>query len=1828
MKKNQITLVLALLFFVVIGQAQTYEPLDFLKVIPTIDKTTPTWAVKMYSPNPNVYEVDKLYQSYFKTNAYQKTTHTQNYKHWRWQVEQYIDDNGFIKIPSRIEVDEQSAKVKNRYLARENAAESTNWYAMGPFLTYKQSSNTVSKNHKNIYSIDQSASNTNLLICGTEAGGVYKTIDKGQNWTLITKGEAFVGGNTAVKIHPTNQNIFFVSSNKRIYRTIDGGTTWTEQHYTNGSMVEFRFDSANSSNIFAVGSTGLFTSTDGGDTWTQIYTDYCYDLDFHPTDSDVVYLLKKNTTTKRTEFLRSDDGGSTWALKDNGYYSPSSLADADAKGGKIAVSPAAPNAVYVCLIDQGKSTDSGWLGVYKSVYKGQSWVSMAGQDGAPYGTINNPGVWNVGAYSNGYHQGFYNYDFEISDIDSAKLWVATIRLSESTDGGANWTAIGASNSQRLDDVHADVQDIEVNGNDVWVATDGGINYSNDELMTQTILIKGIQAYHFWGFETGWNEDVFVGGKYHTGTSAYYEGYGLGNAQHVGGVEEPSGYVNPMNSRKVYYRTHYSSSNTSVKTLSTTLGGTTLSHASLPLHPNESYSTSRSSGIYFDPRYADHLYIGRDNFIYKSKNGGASFDVLYTFPAGKIYEIEISRKNPDVIYAVFQADNGNVYYNACSIYKTTDGGANWTQITTPPSNSTRRLEITLNPDDENELWVTTSGNNSNKVFRTLDGGSTWSNMTGVNETLDDEDTRDILYQGGSDDVVYLATHNTVFYWNTATSDWVEYGTNLPAVVKSLRIKPFYRDAELRLGSAGRGAFGVDMVDTDFTPLAQPITLRDSLYCAKDEVQFDCYSILKHAGASWSWSFNPAPAYVSSTTVRNPKVIFGASGNYDVTLTVTDGNGESHTKTITNMIKVDDRCATETVAGKALKVNGSSSDYCGTSEFNITSNNITLSAWIKRNGDQNNYSGLIFQKGASSSLGLNFGTNNELRYHWTSNSHWSWNSGAIVPDNEWAHVALVIEPTKATMYLNGKAYVNNVAHSAQTMDGDFRFGVLEGFSSRVFDGLMDEVTIWNRALTKEEIRNLQHLTKTDAMLISDTDLIGYFQFNNLINDEVYNKAGQTHGVLKGNATLTTSTAPIGGGIVENQTLNAASEYDFSNVGAKLTFNDCTTPDGQMYITRIDGQPYLPANANTHTGSYWIVNHYDQTTDLSPLDSIELTATDASFVSGLGSTSDAYLHTRSVNSDAFNWTTTASARNKTSNTLKFSASNKIDGATQIFVTNSGAAFTETNAVSYCEADTLPSKALYLPSTASADYAIIPPLNLNTNHLTISAWIKPDGIQNGSAGVVFSRDGSSVAGLNFKSNNQLGYHWDGEKYGWSGGPTVPADEWSHVVLVIEPTKATIYLNGVPYVNTTSHVTEAFDGNILIGKDASHYSRRFKGDIDEVVIWNRALHIGEIRRHRHLTKEKMIGKMPSLKAYYQFNEVEGNTIYDKTGNGNHASLNGSSSRVASTAPIGSGKSQRIVISGTGQHNTDSSGIQLNFPGGGTHPNGVMVITEINSVPFDQLPVGLENLGHYWIVNNYGTNQSFTALNSIRFKPPTVPNSGFDNTNQVFFYKREDNEHLNNQWAQMCNPSNISNGTFTFDNTCNMTGFSQLFLLESSIVPVELMSFEVNKTDNNQARLIWATATQENFSHFELEHSTNGVDFEQFKNIYTDFSTTLEEQHYEDFHQNPIIGYNFYRLKMVDLDGSFEYSDIKAISFDKTVRATAPIIFPNPIAQNQPLTVKVEGLTNAHLIIYKSNGKLKKDVLLTNGENIISTEGLAAGTYFYSIQSSRKIYNGKFLIVK
>ena len=143
-----------------------------------------------------------------------------------------------------------------------------------------------------------------------------------------------------------------------------------------------------------------------------------------------------------------------------------------------------------------------------------------------------------------------------------------------------------------------------------------------------------------------------------------------------------------------------------------------------------------------------------------------------------------------------------------------------------------------------------------------------------------------------------------------------------------------------------------------PLAQPMTTSPEVFCAFDTVVFDCHSVLNHAGATWEWSFDPQPEFLSSNSDRRVQAVFGVGGPVDVTLTVTQSDGTSDTQTVPSMVTVDalNQCVPDEEVGRALTCGGSP-QFGLTHDLQVETNTYTAMAWVKPNGIQPDYTGII-------------------------------------------------------------------------------------------------------------------------------------------------------------------------------------------------------------------------------------------------------------------------------------------------------------------------------------------------------------------------------------------------------------------------------------------------------------------------------------------------------------------------------------------------------------------------------------------------------------------------------------------------------------------------------------------------------------------------------------------------------------------------------------------------------------------------------------------------------------------------------------------------------
>ncbi|MEM6697518.1 MAG: SdrD B-like domain-containing protein, partial [Bacteroidota bacterium] len=120
-----------------------------------------------------------------------------------------------------------------------------------------------------------------------------------------------------------------------------------------------------------------------------------------------------------------------------------------------------------------------------------------------------------------------------------------------------------------------------------------------------------------------------------------------------------------------------------------------------------------------------------------------------------------------------------------------------------------------------------------------------------------------------------------------------------------------------------------------------------------------------------------------------------------------------------------------------------------------------------------------------------------------------------------------------------------------------------------------------------------------------------------------------------------------------------------------------------------------------------------------------------------------------------------------------------------------------------------------------------------------------------------------------------------------------------------------------------------------------------------------------------------------------------------------------------------------------------------------------------------------------------------------------------------------------------------------------------NVLPVELLYFKA-QADKDHVELTWSTASELNNSHFELERSEDGKTFKQIARIQGK-GTTLEQTDYS-YKDDKVIPNTlyYYRLKQMDFDGSFEYSEIRVVEINAITEWT---LYPNPIGQDNLLNV-------------------------------------------------------------
>ena len=174
-------------------------------------------------------------------------------------------------------------------------------------------------------------------------------------------------------------------------------------------------------------------------------------------------------------------------------------------------------------------------------------------------------------------------------------------------------------------------------------------------------------------------------------------------------------------------------------------------------------------------------------------------------------------------------------------------------------------------------------------------------------------------------------------------------------------------------------------------------------------------------------------------------------------------------------------------------------------------------------------------------------------------------------------------------------------------------------------------------------------------------------------------------------------------------------------------------------------------------------------------------------------------------------------------------------------------------------------------------------------------------------------------------------------------------------------------------------------------------------------------------------------------------------------------------------------------------------------------------------------------------------------------------------------------------------------------------------LPIELLRFTAAPVDAG-VELEWETATEINNSHFEIQRSADGRQYQKIGEM-AGQGTTSEIIAYSFTDVAPLNGKSYYRLKQVDYNGAYEYSHVEEVNRDSD---SALKLFPNPVAAGSQF--RVEGRQIRSVQVFNILGQLVLEESYDRPQNrvFLSTDHLAQGMYITRINNTTE----KRMIIK
>ncbi|MGB2716079.1 MAG: hypothetical protein WBC51_17995 [Vicinamibacterales bacterium] len=556
---------------------------------------------------------------------------------------------------------------------------------------------------------------------GAVGGGLWKTVDGGENWLPVTDGHVKSSSVGAVAVSDTNPDVVFIGMGESCIR---------------GNIMP---------------GDGVYKSSDAGKTWAHVgfsNSDAIARVRIHPTNPDVVFVAsfgKYGAPSEERGVFKSTDGGKTWQR--------TLFRDNRTGASDIAIDRRNPNVMYAALweayrVEYQMSSGGPGSGLFKSVDGGETWTEITRNTGLPAGVVGRIGVSVSGADSNRVYalienasgglfvsddagkswkltnenrsirqRAFYYTHVAADPVDKETVYVLNTSAFRSTDGGKTLTNVGGG-------THGDHHDLWIDPDDpkhLVIGNDGG----------GAVSTAGGQ---------GWTPQDFPTAQFYHAITTNHIPY------HVCGAQQDSSTICVP-------------SDTTVPTFATAegrggRGGTAPTVGGGRGAAPAQYSAGGSEPGYIapDPKDPDVFFAGGNNGTFMTRLNRRTGELREVSPYPRMFSGEPSSALVErwqwTFPIIFSPVDPSVLYTSSQhVWKTTNGGQSWQKIS---GDLTRHDPKTMGPSggpithdmnapevygtvfalapgktDVNILWA---GSDDGLVHVTRNGGKTWENVT--------------------------------------------------------------------------------------------------------------------------------------------------------------------------------------------------------------------------------------------------------------------------------------------------------------------------------------------------------------------------------------------------------------------------------------------------------------------------------------------------------------------------------------------------------------------------------------------------------------------------------------------------------------------------------------------------------------------------------------------------------------------------------------------------------------------------------------------------------------------------------------------------------------------------------------------------------------------------------------------------------------------------------------------------------------------------------------------------------------------------------------------